>query len=231
MEKIYFPSSQQSTRERREVLLSLLGIWAPLQSSNRCFFCLSFPCLSQNVASPVRGVRKLLSPARWSSVTMRNASASPCPSPDSVSGRLATQAAKESCHLQTAGVIPPWVPFGLAVNLSRPGGHWKYLCFMSRTNITGVCMTTIGAHESISNFSRPVQHWLIQVEVVNFHKETATPFRSSLGPLWLSQYLGSLRESFTQTFWIMLSLAAEPLPACKSALAFQEGKCYRLKIL
>lgn len=47
-----------------------------------------------------------------------------------------------------------------------------------------------------------------------FQTEMDTQFRSGLGPLGLVQYLGSTGDN--QTFRIMLSLAAEPLPASRT---------------
>jgi len=71
------------------------------------------------------------------------ASASPCPPPDPVPGRLATQAAKE--------ILPP----ADSRSHPTPGATWPRckpeearrtlrMCFSSRTNISGVCMDTPG---------------------------------------------------------------------------------------
>lgn len=122
--------------------------------------------------------------------------------------------ASASSHEQ---VIPAQVPLSLAINLSWAGGQ-SYMCFMSFTDVTGVCTNTIDVHESINNLSRNVQtDW--QKCRLQASRQMATLFRTVLGPLGVSQHLGNTGENHTQSFRIMFSLAAEPLPACRTSPA------------
>lgn len=108
--------------------------------------------------------------------------------------------ASASSHEQ---VIPAQVPLSLAINLSWAGGQ-SYVCFMSLTDVTGVCMNTIDVHKSISNLSRNVQtDW--QKCRLQVSRQMATLFGSVLGPLGVSQHLGCPGENHTRSFRIMFS--------------------------